>query len=220
MKLSKLNPINKLTAALCAAGLLALGTANAQNDSEQKRDIYSLKGQHQFTLTGGTLIEDDYMDTQDVGSFEYSYWFSETAAFTIATGGITSDENHDHWGSYYDDDGDDGIGMLLVGMQLRPDFFNITDRVFFTLEGLVGPYIGVDEYWWEDEYDHHHHGWDEDTETQWGAYLGLNLNVAVTRRFLIGASVGYHFVDEFEYPLNGETDYNSPDFRLRFSFVL
>lgn len=207
---------------LAATGLFAMTASLGADEGEycEGRDFYPLKGQHQFTLTAGSMIDDNYIDDHEIGTFEYSYWFSECASFTIAMGGINSEDYDDYWHHHGYDEGDDGIGMVLVGMQLRPEFFNITDRVFFTLEGLVGPYVGVDEYYWEDEFDHHRYGWDEDTETKWGAYLGLNLNVAVTNRFVIGASAGYHFVDEFEYPINGETDFNSPDFRLRFSFFL
>jgi hypothetical protein len=213
--------LQKIFASLViSAGAFAACAVHAGEAEHSKREIYSLQGQHQFTITGGTLVDDDYIDNQDVGSFEYSYWFSECASFTLAMGGITSEDHDSFWHDHHYDEGDDGVGMVLVGMQLRPEFLNLTDRVFFTLEGLVGPYVGVDEYWREDEYDAYRHGWDEETETQWGAYLGVNLNIAVTHRFLIGASAGYHFVDEFETAINGETDFNSPEFRLRFSFVL
>ncbi len=216
----RLNSFRKTTTALVATAglLLTIGAAQAQEETHA-RQIYPLAGQHQLTLTAGSLVGSDYNDDQNVGSFEYSYWMSDTAAFTISMAGISSDDSHHH----YDDD--EGVGIVAVGMQLRPEFFNISDRVFFTLQGQVGPYVGVsyDGYTdWEDGNDHHYHHWnrDEETETQWGAYVGLNLNIAVTRRFLIGTSVGYHFVEKFDTPVNGETDFNSADFRLRFSFVL
>jgi len=210
--------LNKLWIGLCAAGLLSLGLNAQETEAKCSRTGYALAGKHQFTLTAGALADSDYADDQAVGSFDYSYWATDCLAFTVSAGGISSDDHHCGCGD------DDGVGMVLVGVQLRPEFLNITDRVFFTVQGMVGPYVGVNEWghdWgWDDNHTHYRSNHDKDTETQWGAYLGLNLNVAVTRHFIIGASAGYHFVDEFDYPVNGETDYNSPDFRLRFSFML
>ncbi len=206
---------------IAAAALLAMALqVNAQSNSTAGSK-FSLAGKHQFTITAGGLLDSDFADDQHIASFEYSYWINEQMAFTVGAGGIGTDDHGDcPRRCRYDDD--EGVGMVLVGMQVRPEILNFTDRFFITLQGMVGPYAGVSHRYegsWGDDGDRYRRH-RERTETQVGAYLGVNLNVAVTRRFLIGASAGYHFVESFDHPINGETDYNSPDLRLRFSFML
>lgn len=212
---------NKHKHLIGAVALFAVALQVQAQSTPASGSKYSLAGQHQFTVTAGGLIDSKFEDDPNVASFEYSYWLNEQMAFTVGVGGIGTDENEDcPRRCRYDDD--EGVGMVLVGMQLRPEFLNFTDRLFVTLQGMVGPYAGVSHRYegsWGDDGDRYRRH-RERTETQLGAYVGMNLNVAVTRRFLIGASAGYHFVESFDHPINGETDFNSPDLRLRFSFLL
>jgi hypothetical protein len=210
---------HRLKSALLSAATLLFAISGNAGEPGNQRSKYSLEGEHQFAFTVGALVDSAWDDTPAIGTLDYSYWFSEQAAVTITLGGI-ADSSRSARRQFRDKD-DEGVGILHVGMQLRPDFFNLSDRVFFTLQGTVGTYVGTEWYYidWRDS-EHRHGYWRERTETRWGAYLGLNLNVGVTRHILIGASAGYHFVDTFDGVIMGVQDYSSPDFRLHFSFVL
>jgi hypothetical protein len=201
-----------LSIGIAAIGLLSGTLASAQSGD---RSSYPLQGKHQFTLTGGTLFGSDKMEDYNIGTIEYSYWATDNWAFTVSSAGIATDDRR-----YCRDD--DGVAAIRLGAQYRPDFFNLSDRVFFTAQASVGQYIGVNHL---DCGSVHGKGSNcrkcckEETENKWGAYLGLNLNVVVTKNFLVSASVGNHFVQKFDKPVNGERDFSSPDFRVGFSLI-
>lgn len=202
---------------LTAASLLVSGLSAQDQETKTQSSAFSLKGTHQLTLTAGVLTESNNGDDQGIASFEYNYWFSEHAAISVSSTAIASEWDDDDFEFYCNND-DDAVVSFMVGMQLRPEFFNISNNVFLTLEGKIGTYIAIDEYSYYDWDDHRRH--DTDTESKFGAYVGLNLNIAVSRRFMVGVSAGYHFVEEFDTPINGERDYKSPDVRVRFSLLL
>jgi hypothetical protein len=178
----------------------------------------SLQGAHEIRLSGGGLTQSRFGDDQFIGTLSYHYWADESFAFGVLFGGIATDDDYN-----YCDTRNEGVGLAHASIQYRPAFLNFHPRMYITLQASTGAYVGAREYrshWRDcDGRKHRRSEWKDEDETQWGAYLGANLNVAITRHFHLGVSSGYHFVRTFDTPINGERKFSSPDVRLSLSFL-
>ncbi|MBU0985020.1 MAG: outer membrane beta-barrel protein [candidate division Zixibacteria bacterium] len=167
-----------------------------------------------YTTIGMGTVRTEAGSSGMGGGVSYGYWIQENLAFSVSISGLTTEVDTEIDGGTVSSQ-TVVVAPILVGVRYyAPNSALTTDwRPYVTASG--GPYIASQsktEVGLEIVNE-------ERTETAIGAYLGAGLDVRVSRYFLFGTGLGYHFVGAFSEEIGGRTDYSGAEFSLSVSLL-
>ena len=151
-----------------------------------------------------------------VGGLRYTRFLSPSLAVTIAVNGI---EGGGGTSVGYDSvfDGGYGVGSIPLGVRWNPLPGNLEEQaVKPALVASLGPVIGGVGGTSVSRGDVFEGARSEVTV---GAFLGGGVDFHLGRNFSMGLTTGYNWVDDFETPIGGRTEYSGFELSLGFGWV-
>lgn len=171
----------------------------------------------QYTRVGWDEI-DLHTSTGSIGSLSLSHWENEDLAYTLrySIHDVEHESWVDHWG--YEAHETTIVHSLMFGIR----FYLPQSRPYSTfrpyLSAGAGAFIGTTEYGETNVCDCETYS-EVDNITAAGARLGGGIDLLMGRRFMMGFTAGYNFVEDFPYPIGGRQNYSGSEFGISFSYL-
>lgn len=146
-----------------------------------------------------------------IGSLAYNYWFSNEWAFAPSIGLMNADASTSVSARNVSVESAVVIPLLL-GVKYMPLALTVGDVLKPYLSASVGPYWGFAS----DVRTATTTATESYSEVALGSRVGVGIDLALSRRFALGFTVGYHFVGDFDRRIGSAKNHSSPEFSLSF----
>jgi outer membrane protein W len=205
---------------LITAGILLSSTSVASAGSLERRNQLELRfsAWTQATVSRTEISPGSVSTSVDAsglgGSLAYGHWLSEGWAFNISVGAMAAGvEVESGTGGVQTDTA--VITQIFIGAKyyFPPSTYGSSVRPF--LSASVGPSIGSQTRTETGSVV----TVESRVETSFGGQLGAGIDFPVGRHFMIGASLGYNLMTDFDRRIGGSRNYSGPTFGIGLSYL-
>ena len=209
----------KLSRLLAFVTVVALA-ASVQAGSLEKRHQLGLKLGFWNQVTdvrsevGITSVTTSVESSGPAGAVVYGYWIQPNLALTVCAGSMMADVTSEvSPGTVTAETA--VVVRLMMGVKYHFLESSLESQVRPHLIVEVGPFIGSQT---KEEV-----GLTVVTESRSemaiGSHLGAGTDFLLGRHFILGATVGYNLMTDFEQPIGGSKNYSGPEFSISFAYI-
>lgn len=150
------------------------------------------------------------------GGLFYDHWLQENLALNITVGGILAD--------FETRTGIPGVSTetafvapILLGVKYYFPGSTLNSSVRPMVKVAVGPFIGQQERTEEGVYGVIV---ESRSESAFGGQVGAGVDFILSRYFMLGVTLGYNLMTDFDEPIGGSKNYSGPEFSVGLSLLL
>lgn len=167
------------------------------------------------TTVGASGVSTSVGSSGGLGGISYGYWLEENVALNLSASGMVGDVEAEV--------GSSGVRALhavvapvLFGVKYYPfqAATNASTRPY--LKVAAGPFFGAQSSATVNSSIEV----EERRETVFGGQFAGGADFILGRRAMLGASVGYNLMSDFDQPIGGSTNYSGPEFAIGISLLL